>query len=179
MKLLICLIFLFPIPAISQVGNSYKNYLHSEFADFFHTSEVKRSAYKNGEERQIKIGGFQDFINIYIYTDTVSSIIHEATLEVDREWLEEENTNGLARDLVKSFLLDFICTSDQAKVMAAGNLLFNRKTTQDKFALNVLDVFLNKKNEYLQQFSKCTVSLENFKQDGKIFFRLRVGETGK
>ena len=179
MKLLFFLIFFFPISAISQVGNSYKNYLHSEFADFFHTSEIKRTVYKNGEQRQIKIGGFQDFIDVYIYTDSVSSTIHEATLEIDREWLEGENTSDLARDLVKSFLLDFICSADQAKVMAAGNLLFNRKTTQDKFALNVLDVFMNKKIEYSQQFTKCTVSLENSKQSDKTVFRLKIGEVGK
>src|SRR5437762_5214442 len=176
MKSLIVILLLFPISVFSQVGNTYKNYLHSEFMDFFHAAEIKSTPYKNGELREIKIGGFQDYITIYLYTDTISTIIHEATLETDREWLEGENTADLARDLVKSFLLDFICTTDQPKAMAAGDLLFNHKTTKDKFALNVLDVFNNKKDSFSQPFSKCTVSLENYKQDGKLFFRLKISE---
>src|ERR1044072_1480198 len=141
-----------PILSIAQVGNSYKDYLHSEFADFFHTTEVKRTLYQKGELREIKTGGFQDYITIYLYTDTVSTIIHEATLEIDREWMNEENGNDLARDLVKSFLLDFISKTDQPKAMAAGDLLFNHKTTKDQFALNMQDVFNNKKDSLSQQF---------------------------
>ncbi len=176
MKFLIFILFLFPLPVFCQVGNSYKNYLHSEFSDFFHTSEIKRTPYKNGELREIKIGGFQDYITIYIYTDTISTLLHEATLEIDREWMGGESTADLARDLVKSFLLDFICIADQPKAMAAGDLLFNRKTTKDKFALDVLDVFNNKKVSISQQFSKCAVGLENYKQDEKTFFRLKIAE---
>jgi len=176
MKSLIVILFLFPVSVFCQVGNTYKNYQHSEFMDFFHASEIKRTPYKNGELREIKIGGFQDDITIYMYTDTIATIIHEATLEIDREWMEGENTADLSRDLVKSFLLDFICTADQPKAMAAGNLLFKHKTTQDKFALNVLDVFNNKKDSFSQPFSKCTVSLENYKQDEKTFFRLKISD---
>ena len=175
------LVFLFIIPAIcaGQVGDSYKNYLHSEFADFFHTAEVKRTPYKNGELREIKTGGFQDYITIYLYTDTVSTIIHEASLEIDREWMDEDNGGDLARDLVKSFLLDFICKADQPKAMAAGDLLFNHKTTKDQFALNMQDVFNNKKDSVSQQFSKCVVNTENFKKDEKTFFRLKIVEGDK
>jgi len=108
MKFLIFLVFLIPVAGACQVGNSYRDYLHSEFADFFHTAEVKRTPYKNGELREIKMGGFHDYITIYLHTDTVSIIIHEATLEIDREWMEEDRGSELARDLVKSFLLDFI-----------------------------------------------------------------------
>lgn len=170
------LIFFFFIPLIGagQVGNYYKDYLHSEFADFFHTAEVKRTPYKSGELREIKTGVFQDYITIYLYTDTVSTIIHEATLEIDREWMDGEQGSELARDLVKSFLLDFISKTDQPKAMAAGDLLFNHKTTKDQFALNMQDVFNNKKDSLSQQFSKCVVSAENFQKDGKTFFRLRI-----
>jgi len=122
MKHLPFIFLLLPILSIAQVGNSYKDYLHSEFADFFHAGEIKRTPYKNGELREIKIGGFQDYITIHLYTDTVSTIIHEATLEIDREWMDDDNGNDLARDLVKSFLLDFIPKSDQPKAMAAGDL---------------------------------------------------------
>lgn len=176
MKFLVFILFLFPLSVFCQVGNTYKNYLHSDFMDFFHTAEIKKTTYKTGELREIKTGGFQDYITIYIYTDTISIIIHEASLEIDREWMEGENTADLARDLVKSFLLDFICSVDQPKAMAAGDLLFNRKTTRDKFALNVLDAFNNKKDSVSQQFSKCNVSLENYKQNEKTFFRLRISE---
>ena len=179
MKYLLFVLLLFPISLMAQVGNSYKDYLHSEFADFFHTAEVKRTPYKNGELREIKIGGFQDYITIYLYTDTVLTIIQEATLEIDREWMNEDNGNELSRDLVKSFLLDFIYKTDQPKAMAAGDLLFNHKTTKDQFALNMQDVFNNKKVSLSQQFSKCTVSAENLKKDDKIFFRLKVVDTGK
>jgi len=178
-KHLLFVLLLLPVSLIAQVGNSYKDYLHSEFADFFHTAEVKRTPYKKGELREIKTGGFQDYITIYLYTDTMSSTIHEATLEIDREWMNEENGNDLARDLVKSFLLDFISKTDQPKAMAAGDLLFNHKTTKDQFALNMQDVFNNKKDSLSQQFSKCVVSAENFKKDDKTFFRLRIGELGK
>ena len=175
------LVFLFIIPAIcaGQVGDSYKNYLHSEFADFFHTTEVKRIPYKIGELREIKTGGFQDYITIYLYTDTISTVIHEASLEIDREWMDEANGGDLARDLVKSFLLDFICKPDQPKAMAAGDLLFNRKTAKDQFALHMQDVFNNKKDSLSQQFSKCVVNTENVKKDGKTLFRLNIAETDK
>jgi len=179
MKYLLFVLLLFPISLMAQVGNSYKDYLHSEFADFFHTAEVKRTPYKNGELREIKIGGFQDYITIYLYTDTVLTIIQEATLEIDREWMNEDNGNELSRDLVKSFLLDFIYKTDQPKAMAAGDLLFNHKTTKDQFALNMQDVFNNKKVSLSQQFSKCIVSAENLKKDDKTFFRLKVVDTGK
>jgi hypothetical protein len=174
MKHLLFVLLLSPVLSIAQVGDSYKGYLHSEFADFFHTAEVKRTPYKNGELREIKIGGFQDYITIYLYTDTVSIMIHEATLEIDREWMEEENGGDLARDLVKSFLLDFISKTDQPKAMAAGDLLFNHKTTKDQFALNMQDVFNDKKDSLTQQFSKCTVSAANLKKDGKTFFKLKI-----
>ena len=171
------LFFLIPTLVTGQVGNSYKNYLHSDFSDFFHTAEIKRTVDKKGELRQIKTGVYQDYINIYIYTDTVSEIIHEAILEIDREWMEEESTADLSRDLVKSFLLDFIPTADQPKAMAAGDLLYNRKPTKDPFALNLQDAFNNKKDSISQQFSKSVVTAENFKQDEKTFFRLTI--TGK
>ena len=179
MKYLLFTLLLLPILSIAQVGNTYKDYVHSEFADFFHAAEVKRTPYKNGELREIKTGGFQDYISIYLYTDTVSIIIHEATLEIDREWMDEDNGNELARDLVKSFLLDFISKADQPKAMAAGDLLFNRKTTKDQFALNMQDVFNNKKDSLTQQFSKCLVNAENLKKDDKTYFRLRIGDTVK
>src|SRR5580765_1821429 len=176
MKPLFIVLLFLPVFSIAQVGDSYKDYLHSEFADFFHTTEVKRTPYKNGKLREIKTGGFQDYITIYLYTDTVSVIIHEATLEIDREWMDEDNGGDLARDLVKSFLLDFISKTDQPKAMAAGDLLFNHKTTKDQFALNMQDVFNNKKDSLTQQFSKCIVTLENFKQNEKIYFRLKISE---
>jgi hypothetical protein len=179
MKYLLYVLLLLPISLVAQVGESYKDYLHSEFADFFHTAEVKRTPYKNGELREIKTGGFQDYITIYMYTDTVSIIIHEATLEIDREWMDEDNGSDLARDLVKSFLLDFISKTDQPKAMAAGDLLFNHKTTKDQFALNMQDVFNNKKDSLTQQFSKCVVNTENLKKDEKTFFRLKIAEAGK
>ncbi|MFI5185707.1 MAG: hypothetical protein ACHQF0_03230 [Chitinophagales bacterium] len=179
MKYLFLFFLLSPLFGSAQVGDTYKNYLHSDFADFFHTSEIKRTPYKKGELREIKTGGFQDYITIYIYADTVSMIIHEATLEIDREWMEEENTADLSRDLVKSFLLDFIAKADQPKAMAAGDLLFNRKTTQDKFALDVQDVFNDKKDSLAQQFTKCTVRLENFKQDEKNYLRLKISENSQ
>jgi len=174
-RLLLVLLFL-PILSVAQVGNSYKDYLHSEFASFFHAGEIKRTPYKNGERREIKIGGFQDYITIYLYTDTVSTIIHEAILEIDRTWMDEEIGNDLARDLVKSFLLDFIPKTDEPKAMAAADLLFNHKTTKDAFALNLQDVFNNKKDSLSQQFSKSVVNAENFKKDEKTFFRMKIAE---
>jgi hypothetical protein len=176
MKHLSLVLFLLPVLSFAQVGNSYKDYLHSEFADFFHAGEIKRTPYKIGELREIKIGSFQDYITIYLYTDTVATIIHEATLEIDREWMDEDNGNDLARDLVKSFLLDFIPKTDQPKAMAAGDLLFNHKTTKDQFAVNLQDVFNNKKDSLLQQFSKSVVNAENFKKDEKTFFRMKIVE---
>lgn len=179
MKLLPILLFLLPFLSVAQVGDSYKNYVHSEFADFFHAGEIKRTPYKNGELREIKTGGFQDYITIYLYTDTVSIIIHEATLEIDRAWMDEDNGNDLPRDLVKSFLLDFIPKTDQPKAMAAGDLLFHHKTTKDPFALNLQDVFNNKKDSLSQQFSKCVITTENLKNDDKTLFRMKIVEKSK
>jgi hypothetical protein len=179
MKLLSFILLLLPVLSSAQVGNSYKDFVHSEFSDFFHTAEVKRTPYKDGELREIKTGGFQDYITIYLYTDTVSTIVHEATLEVDRDWMDEDNGNDLSRDLVKSFLLDFIAKPDQPKAMAAGDLLFNHKTTKDQFALTMQDVFNNKKDSLSQKFSKCVVTAENFKKDNKTFFRLRIADSLK
>jgi hypothetical protein len=174
MKYLMFILILMPSFVIAQVGDTYENYLHGDFFDFFHAAEIKRTPYKNGDLREIKTGGFQDYITIYIYTDSVSSIIHEATLEIDREWMEEESTSDLSRDLVKSFLLDFIANADQPKAMAAGDLLFNHKTTKDKFALDLQDVFNNKKDSVSQQFSKCKLTAENFKKDDKTYFQLKI-----
>jgi hypothetical protein len=179
MKPLLLVLLFLPFFSMAQVGDSYKDYLHSEFADFFHTAEVKRTPYKNGELREIKTGGFQDYITIYLSTDTVSIVIHEATLEIDREWMDEDSGGDLARDLVKSFLLDFISKADQPKAMAAGDLLFNHKTTKDQFALGMQDVFSNKKDSLFQQFSKCVVTTENFKKDKKTFFLLKIVESAK
>jgi hypothetical protein len=177
MKYLIFVLIVLPFFADAQVGDTYQNYLHGDFFDFFHASEVKRTPYKNGDLREIKTGGFQDYITIYMYTDSVSSIIHEASLEVDREWMEEESTSDLSRDLVKSFLLDFISKADQPKAMAAGDLLYNHKTTKDKFALDLQDVFNNKKDSLTQQFSKCRLKAENFKKEDKTFFRLKIDDS--
>ena len=176
MKFLLFALIQLSLAASAQVGSSYQDYLHSDFSDFFHTAEIRRTPYKNGELREIKTGGFQDYITIYIYTDTVSNGIHEATLETDREWMEADATADLSRDLVKSFLLDFICTNDQSKAMAAGDLLFNHKSTKDKFALELQDVFNNKKDSMSESFSRCTVISQNFKKDEKTFFRLKISE---
>jgi len=177
MKYLMFILILLPLFVGAQVGDTYQNYLHSDFFDFFHASEVKRTPYKNGDLREIKTGGFQDYITIYMYTDSVSSIIHEASLEVDREWMEEESTSDLSRDLVKSFLLDFVNKADQPKAMAAGDLLYNHKTTKDKFALDLQDVFNNKKDSITQQFSKCKLMAENFKKEDKTYFRLKIEDS--
>jgi len=176
MKILIFLFFFFPISIFSQVGESYKSFLHSDFADFFHTAEIKRTPYRNGELREIKTGAFQDYITIYFYTDTVSLTVHEASLEIDRSWIEDESTAEFARDLVKSFLLDLIPAADQSRAMPAGDLLFNRKATTNKFALDLMDVFNNKQDSTSHQFSKCTVVLDNSKKEDKTFFRLRIAE---
>src|SRR5437762_9839598 len=97
MKSLIIFIFL-PVLAFSQpgsdytscqVGSNYKNFQHSEFAQFFHAKETKKAAYENGFMREIKIGGFQELITVFIYTDTLLTI-HEATLVLDSEWVHEE-----------------------------------------------------------------------------------------
>jgi len=176
MKFLFFVVIQLPLVASAQVGSSYKDYLQSDFSDFFHTAEIRRTPYKGGELREIKTGGFQDYITIYIYTDTVSNGIHEATLETDREWMEADATADLSRDLVKSFLLDFICTSDQSKAMAAGDLLFNHKSTKDKFALELQDVFNDKKDSISESFSRCTVTAQNLKKDEKTSFRLRITE---
>jgi len=93
--------------------------------------------------------------------------------------MEGDRGSELARDLVKSFLLDFISKTDQPKAMAAGDLLFNHKTTKDQFALKMQDVFNNKNDSLTQQFSKCVVNAENLKKDGKTFFRLRIVESSK
>lgn len=179
MKYLSLVLVFFPIALAAQVGNTYKDFVHSEFASFFHTAEVKRTPYKSGELREIKTGGFQDYINIYLYTDTVSNIIHEATLEIDRKWMDEDNGHDLATDLVKSFLLDFIPKADQPKAMAAGDLLFNHRTTQDSFALSIQNVFNNKMDSSSQQFSKCVVTAGNVKNDDKTFFRMKIAQTTK
>jgi hypothetical protein len=73
-------------------------------------------------------------------------------------------------------LLDFICEGDQPKAMAAGDLLFNHKTTKDKFALDLQDVFDNKKDSITQQFSKCRLKAENFKKDDKTYFQLKIDD---
>ena len=117
------LVFLFIIPAIlvpARLATVIKIIYTASSPIFFTPLEVKRIPYKIGELREIKTGGFQDYITIYLYTDTISTVIHEASLEIDREWMDEANGGDLARDLVKSFLLDFICKADQPKAMAAG-----------------------------------------------------------
>jgi len=179
MKFSILILLMFPLDTFAQVGESYKNYLHGDFANFFQTTEVKRTPYKTGDLRELKTGGFQDYITIYIYTDTISMLIHDARLEIDREWMQEESTADLSRDLIKSFLLDFIAKTDQPKAMAAGDLLFNHKTTKDKFALDVQDVFNNNKDSLSQQFSKSSVTLQNFKKEDKSYFRIEISEVGR
>jgi len=178
MKRLLIAILFFPVLAMSQVGDSYKKFLHSEFSDFFHASEIRRIPYKKGEQREIKIGGFQEYITIYLYTDT-ADIIHEATLVVDREWMDDDDYSNLGRDLVKSFLEDFICPVDEIKVRPASELIFKRKTTQDKVALSASDVFNNKKADYSQQFTKCSINLQNYKEGERTYFRLKIAEAGK
>jgi hypothetical protein len=63
--------------------------------------------------------------------------------------------------------------------MAAGDLLFNHKPTKDQFAVNLQDVFNNKKDSLSQQFSKSVVRAENFKKETRTFFRLKIEESGK
>ena len=178
MKCLFIVFLFLPVLVNSQVGNSYKNYLRSEFSDFFHTSEIKRIPYKNGVQREVKMGGFLDYITFYLYTDT-SDIIHEASLVIDREWMDDDEYSDLARDLVKSFLESFICPVDEIKVRPASELIFKRKTTKDQFALSASEVFNNKKPTFSQQFTKCSVGLENYKEGERTYFRLKITDISK
>jgi|SRR6185369_345836 len=181
MKSLIILIFL-PVLAFAQPGNdykscqigsSYKDFQHSEFAQFFHAKETKKAAYEKGDMREIKIGSFQELITIYIYTDSLWNI-HEATLVADSEWVHDEKYNDLARDLFQSFLIDFICPDDVAKVRPAALLIFKKTPTKDKFATGVNDVFTGKQTKYSEKLSKCTVSFENFTRDDDSYLRVRI-----
>jgi hypothetical protein len=174
MKHLLIALFFLPVMAESQVGNSYKNFVRSEFSDFFHISEIKRVPYKNGVQRELKMGGFLDYITFYVYTDTTTDIIHEATLVIDREWMDDDEYSDLSRDLVKSFLESFIVPVDEIKVRPAAELIFKRKTTKDKFALDASDIFNNKKSLFSQQFTKSSVSLQNDKQQERTFFRITI-----
>jgi hypothetical protein len=100
------------------------------------------------------------------------TIIQEATLEIDREWMNEDNGNELSRDLVKSFLLDFIYKTDQSKSDGRWDLLFNHKTTKDQFALSMQDVFNTKKDFFSQTICKMTVRCgKSLKRMRKLFFR--------
>jgi hypothetical protein len=158
-----------------QIGSSYKDFQHSEFAQFFHAKETKKAAYENGYMREIKIGGFQELITVYVYTDT-NWTIHEATLVLDSEWVHEEKYNPLARDLIQSFLIDFICPNDVAKVRPAAQLIFRKTPTKDKFATGVNDVFNGKQTKYSEKLGKCTVSFENFSSGDFSYLRVKISD---
>src|ERR1044071_497509 len=102
MKFLLAILLL-PFLTEAQVGSNYKDFQKSEFSQFFHTKEMKTAAYEKGLMREIKIGAFQEYITLYVYTDS-SFNIHEAILMADSEWVHDEKYIPLARDLVKSFL---------------------------------------------------------------------------
>jgi hypothetical protein len=183
MKSLLTLLFLpilsFAQPANDfkscQVGSNYKDFQHSEFARFFHVKETKKTPYKKGDMREIKMGAFQELITIYVYTDSLLTI-HEASLVLDSEWVHEEEYNPLARDLVQSFLIDFICPDDVEKVKPAAQLIFRKTPTKDKFATSVYDVFNNKQTTYSEKLGKCTVSFENFDQGDFSYLRVKVSD---
>jgi len=158
-----------------QVGSSYKDFDHSEFSQFFHTKETKKAPYEKGFMREIKTGPFQEFITIYVYTDTAWTI-HEATLVLDSEWVHDEKYNPLARDLVQSFLIDFICPGDVEKVRPAAQLIFKKTPTKDKLATSVYDVFNGKQTKYSEKLAKCTVSFENFTSGEYSYLRVRISD---
>lgn len=158
-----------------QVGSSYKDFDHSEFSRFFHTKETKKAPYENGFMREIKIGAFQELITLYIYTDTTWTI-HEATLVLDSEWVHDEKYNPLARDLVQSFLIDFICPDDVEKLRPAAQLIFRKTPTKDKLANSVYEVFNGKQNKYSEKLGKCTVSFENFSSGEYSYLRVKISD---
>jgi hypothetical protein len=177
-------VFLFPVFAFAQpgndykscqVGSSYKNFQHSEFAQFFHAKELRKTPNKNGDMREIKIGAFQELITIYVYTDSAWTI-HEASMVIDSGWVHDENYNRLARDLVQSFLIDFICPEDVEKVRPAAQLIFRKTPTKDKFANSVNDVFNHKQIQYSEKLNKCTVSFENFSQGEFGYLRVKISD---
>ena len=168
------ILFALALSGRAQVGGSYQQFLHSDFADFFHVSEIRHRDSAACEIRDIKTGAFQDYISLVFVTDTASGILRSAELDVDREWISGETTADLSRDLVKSFLLDLIATKDQPKAMAAGELLYNHKPTKDAFALGLQDVFLDKKDSLTQDFSLCRVTATNALQQGKRVFVMKI-----
>lgn len=183
MKFLLVILFL---PALSfgqkktdytscQMGSSYKDFDHSEFARFFHTKETKKAPYENGFMREIKIGAFQELITLFVYTDTTWTI-HEATLVLDSNWVHDEKYNPLARDLVQSFLIDFICPGDVEKVRPAAQLIFRKTPAKDKFATSVYEVFNGKQSKYSEKLGKCTVSFENFSSGDFSYLRVRISD---
>jgi hypothetical protein len=172
MKFLIAILF-FPFLAAAQVGGNYKDFQHTEFSQFFHTKEMKSAPYEKGLMREIKIGAFQEYITIYIYTDS-SLNIHEAILMADSQWVHDEKYIPLARDLVKSFLISFICFDDQKKIEPAAELIFKRKSTQDKFAVNANKVFTGKLDKYSEKLGKCTVLFENLSSGDFGYLRVKI-----
>jgi len=174
MKFLITILFL-PFFTSAQVGSNYKDFQKSEFSQFFHAKEMKAAAYEKGLMREIKIVAFQEYITLYVYTDT-SMNIHEAILMADSEWVHDEKYIPLARDLVKSFLLSFICFDDQKKVEPAAQLIYSNKSTQDKFAISANKVFAGRLNKYSEKLGKCTVSFENLSSGEYSYLRIKITE---
>jgi hypothetical protein len=113
------------------MGTSLDEALASEFFQFFHMRIAQSEGVPGGTVRTFRptAPGFHERVRLDVDADP-SNRIRGIGLTLDRSFIDDDATEGFARDIVKSFLVDTVPPEEMSLVHDPVNDIWNRRTTQ-------------------------------------------------
>jgi hypothetical protein len=163
----------------------YSKFKESEFYSFFNIKEEYSRDLDSGlTEKSLKTGGFQEYIDLYLFLDKTGEI-KTAELILDRDWVGDTQTiNPFGKDITKSFIsLLFPTDYDPRFKKHLVHYLFNlRGNNQVYIPLHkafqnfeesspevqpFLDVYKNIKQSKELTVKDIIINMENTTKDGE------------
>lgn len=125
----------------------YSELQDQEFFTFFNLVEsTDEETEKKNLIKNLKPGGFQEYIDIQIKLDSEDEIL-QAIISLDRSWVgNADSLNPFAKDFVKSFVKALTPVEEIAQTAPLVDALFHIKGLNDKI------ISINSRNRKMEEY---------------------------
>lgn len=171
-------ILLVAAPVHAGVGDPLDRFLESEFAKFFNITESERTVQEDGATVvRFEPGAKQESIDLVVWVDSDGRIF-KAALHTARDWVgDEKKLNLFAKDLVKSFIAEMVCTSGFEASKPLVKALWDAQGSVDKVVTvngeakvvapppetrARVETLYGQREEHIEKYEGCEVQLENW-----------------
>ena len=166
----------------------YQDLLLTDFFKFFNCKEIASKEEDSRIIKQVKTGGYQEYIDIEFHLNEAGELI-EATLLLDRSWVgDHENLNPFAKDIAKSFVEVVAPVENKKDVQELVYRIFHQqgskdrvitiRTPRDEYGVppleikKILEVFKNQHPKMYYMLFTSMYTFENVEFDGKQFLSI-------